>query len=86
MSEQVVEQITKQWTTAAIFHTFEEADTERKELSKINELVKVKMGNKGKVFRVKIWNTPTNKNLTNKKSKGKKKNENKKIRTRQTSE
>ena len=58
---------------------------QRKKLLKTNELVKVRMGDRGKVFRVKAWNTPEKKkNPINKKTK-KGKNENKKVRFRQTS-
>jgi len=84
MSEEIEKQETKQWKTAATFPTYEEASAEKEKLSKTNELVKIRMGGRGKLFRVKVWNTPKEK-TTNKKTK-KGKNENKKVRSGQTSE
>jgi hypothetical protein len=78
MSEEVEKQETKQWKTVASFPTFEEADLERKKLLDANEQVKVRR-QAGEVFRVKVWNPPVKKQ-TSKKSKGKKKNANEKVR------
>jgi len=78
MSEEVEKQETKQWKTVASFPSFEEADLERKKLLDTNQQVKVRR-HADEIFRVKVWNPPVKKQVS-KKSKGKKKNANKKVR------
>jgi len=78
MSEEVEKQETKQWETVASFPTFEEADLERKKLLDTNQQVKVRR-QAGEIFRVNVWNPPVKKQAS-KKSKGKKKNANEKVR------
>ena len=73
---------TKAWTTVGTFSSFLEADRLRNTLVEIHESVKVKRGGQnGDLFRVKIWNSPPPENK--KYNKRSKKNENRKIRSRQ---
>jgi len=78
MSEEAEKQEIKQWKTVASFPTFEEADLERKKRLDTNQQVKVRR-QAGEVFRVKVWNPPVEKQAS-KKTKGKKKNANEKVR------
>jgi hypothetical protein len=49
----------KNWQTAGVFPTFEEADLQRNKLQKKFDLVKVKRcGIGGDLFKVKTWNKP----------------------------
>ena len=73
----------KEWTTIGTFSSFLEADRLRNTLVEIHESVKVKRGGQnGDLFRVKIWNSPPPENK--KSNKRSRKNENRKIRSRQT--
>jgi hypothetical protein len=79
MSEEQLEEKTKIWKTVSTFHTFEEADSKRKEILVTNEQVKVRRGGpEGNLFRVKVWNTPQTPVKNNKGKK--KKNANEKVR------
>jgi len=50
---------TKNWQSAGVFKTFEEADQKRDELKEKFDLVKVKRcGRAGNLFRVKTWTQP----------------------------
>jgi hypothetical protein len=66
----------KEWTTAAQFSVYEEADSFRKELFDKHSLVKVRRGLR--TFRVKVWDPPPEKR--DKKGKKKNANKNKKVR------
>ena len=76
------EKSNKTWTIVGAFSSFLEADRLRNTLVEIHEAVKVRRGGQnGDLFRVKIWNSPPPENKKfNKRSK---KNENRKIRSRQ---
>lgn len=78
MSEEVEKREIKQWKTVASFPTFEEADLERKKLLDTNQQVKVRR-HSDEIFRIKVWNPPVEKQAS-KKTKGKKKNANEKVR------
>ena len=72
----------KKWTTVGTYTSFKEADELRNSLINIHESVKVKRGGKnGALYRVKIWNSPPPENK--KSNKRTRKNDNKKIRSRQ---
>tara|TARA_R110000824_G_scaffold67377_5_gene174472 strand:+ start:2230 stop:2505 length:276 start_codon:yes stop_codon:yes gene_type:complete len=80
----------KEWTTAAQFSSYEEADNFRNELVSKHELVKVRRG--ANTYRVKVWDPPPLKKEEIKKVKNKlkkgdnstrrRKNDNKKVRYR----
>jgi len=79
----------KEWTTAAQFSTYQEADNFRNELNSKHELVKVKRGRD--TYRVKVWDPPPKKEeikkVKKKLKKGdnstrRRKNDNKKVRYR----
>ena len=73
---------TKTWTIVGTFSSFLEADQLRNTLIEKHEAVKVKRGGKnGALYRVKIWNSPPPENK--KSNKRSRKNENKKVRSRQ---
>ena len=80
---------TKNWQSAGVFKTFEEADQKRNELKEKFDLVKVKRcGRGGDLFRVKAWTQapPPKKEKTSTKPKYKKGKKNAHLRSGQQGE
>jgi len=57
----MTKQKNKTWKTAATYDTYEEANEKRNLLLEENDLVKVRMANKGTLFHVKVCNLQKNK-------------------------